>query len=488
MRKTTSPRSALSLAVILLLSLPAVFLWGCTEEETASPGTPGGTGNLQDPSIIPSVLSTTPADHSTGPYALFSPGDNEFNPNFVVQFDKLINTNALTPASVRVQGFDRPVKVLLSPNYYPLPVFNKSTNGPFDNILAFNIYDSASYETKSLYRVGEIYTVTIDTSITDINGNHMAQPYSFSYTPEPAFRVTTFDPGAGTSGVGLDAVISISFNTQIDATVLPSLHIAPPLSGLWTMNSYDSSSAVFSYTGPLPYSSTFSLSVDAGATDPHGNRTGAAVTSTFTTLPFGVIGTFPDPGQNHAPPTTVVSLYFSGSADTASIRSAFSVNPPTPGLLGYAYFGDGFTFAPLNGLAPATLYTVTLSTTLHATDGTALSSPYSFSFTTDQLGVSSTNPQGGRFNVETGSEVDVFFNSMIDTASAQAAFGISPPVSGQVYAYTGASTAGGWLSFFHSSPFAANVLYTVTISTSVKDIRGNHLPAPYTFTFRTAMP
>ncbi len=484
MRRKPSFPLAIPCAVTLLSIAAILSLGGCTTEGPAGPpGAPGEPANLQDPAIIPTVVSTSPAEHSTGPYGLFSPGEGQYNPNFVLQFNKLINTNVLTPTTVRVGGFNRPVRVVLYRDPIRI-VLDKTTNGPFDNILAFNIYDSIYvYYPHSIYGIGTTYTVTVDSSITDINGNHMARPYTFSFTPEPYFRVTTFYPHNQATDVQPGASISITFNSIVDTSVFRYLHITPTPRGQWWMSSYDSTSVAYVYDRPLPFDSTFTVSVDAGAPDAHGNLTTTSQSSSFTTIAFRVTDTYPDPGTMNFPPASQINMLFSGLLDTASVRAAFGINPPTAGIL---YASSSYlSFSPMLGFAPATQYTVTLSTALKASDGTSLASPYSFSFTTDQFRVSSTYPSNGDFNVYRGQSVVIYFNSFIDTASARSAFSISPPLSGVFSSYGGDIYQPGRIIFDHTTQFLANTTYTVTISTALTDARGNHFPAAFSFSFTT---
>lgn len=488
MRSPLVTRGTAIVAAAVMLFGSSLIFWSCTKEGPAGPaGPPGGSGwngNLQDPSIIPEVISTSPADHSIGPFKLFSPGDDQYNPNFVLQFNKLINTNELKTTSVRVTGFDKPVIALLFQYYYPIRIFNRVTNGPFDNVLAFSIYDSGRYYSpRSLYAIGGSYTVTVDTSVTDINGNHMAHPFSFVFTPEPNFRVTTMNPDDGATGVFAGSSISVTFNSHVDTSIQSYLHVTPSPEGKWRVSEYDSSTVYFLYQGPLPYDSSFTVSVDPLAHDIHGNRTSVPYSATFRTAAFGVSDTYPNQGDGTVPPATSVTLYLNGSADTSSIRAAFSISPSTAGTL--SVWSSNFSFVPTLGLAPASAYTITMSTALKASDGTALKSPFTLSFTTSQFGISDNYPNDGDFNVYPGQQIGINFNSFIDSTSALSSFSIYPPVNGTLTSSSGRPFGGGWMTFNHSSFFASNTTYTVTISTAVMDLRGNHLPSPFTFSFKT---
>ncbi len=478
-------RYAFTAAAFSSVFLAGIWSCGCKTEGPAGPMGPPGIGNLQDPAIVPDVISTSPANQSIGPFNLYSPGTNGAEPNFVIQFNKLINTSELRPSMVTVRGFERPVRVLLDHDYYPVRSWNKATNDQFDNVLAFNINDSMT-PTRSINAVGKTYIVTIDSSITDINGNHMAHDVSFSFTPEPYFRPTTFFPPARSSDIGPNPAIFLVFNSQIDTSILRYLHIAPAHRGIWRLYQYDSLTVDYSYERPLPFDTTFTLTLDAGAADVYGNRTTTPYISSFRTAAFRVLNTQPHEGQVRVQPAGTISAAFSGPADTGSIAQAFELSPNTEGVLAPYFDGSGFEFIPAYGFLPSTQYTLTISTQLRAVDGTQLSSPFSLSFTTDQFRVIGAYPPDGEFNVGRELQVDIYFNSVIDTASARAALTVVPSVSGQISVYPGNRYGGGEILFDHlSDPFAANTTYTVTVDTTVATIQGYHLGSPFTFSFTT---
>lgn len=468
------PRRLRAAALFLtIVGLIILMSSGCTEEGPVGPAGPPGN-NLMDPAIMPAVISTMPANGSTGPFDLYSPGTYS-RPNFVVQFNKLINT--LTPMPVSVQGFNRPQRVVLYQQYYPIRVLPRTTlNGPYDDVLAFNIDDSANYE-RSTYHIGSSYTITIDTSLVDINGNHLQQQYHFSFTPEPYFRATYFYPADGSVNVSRSLTIYVYFNSPVDSSIISSLHIDPPISGLWLLRTYDSLSVVFQPTMYPTYGTRYTLSVDPNAHDAEGHQVPSQASSRFRTVDLTITSTYPSDGSTLTDLSSYVVANFNGPIDTGSIRRAFSISPSVPGSLSpstyYSYF------YPDADLSPSTRYTVTFSTALMSIDSFHLAAPYSWSFTTDRFRVSNTFPSPGSIDVYRYSTMEIDFNGKIDTASGRSAFHISPSVGGTLYTFE------RYLLFYPSPAMDPLTKFTVTIDSTLRTRSGYTLGTPYTFSFTT---
>ncbi len=463
-----------TLSTIFILAL--VLSAGCTKEGPVGP--PGATGetDLMDPAIMPAVISTMPADRSTGPFQLYAPGLSS-QPNFVIQFNKLINTLALRPTTVTVQGFTRPQNVRLYQIYYP--IFSRPRgvlNGPYDNVLAFIIYDSASYS-RTPYHIGSSYTITIDTSLVDINGNHLQQQSHFSFTPEPYFRSTYLYPADGSMNVSRSVYPTVTFNSPVDTSIRSSLHISPAVSGVWQIQSYDSMTAIFQFSTLFSYGTLYTISVDGNAHDAEGHPIHAGASAQFRTVNFTVGYVSPPNGSTDVSPSANIYASFNGPVDTGSIRAAFSISPPVRGLLLLSSYS--VSFYPDSGFNPSTQYTATFSTALMSIDSVHLAAPYTWSFTTDQFQITYTYPTSGEIDVYRYNALQVAFNARIDTASIRPAFHISPPVGGTF------SFGDSYILFYPYPSLAPLTTYTVTVDSTVRTQSGRTLGSPYTFSFKT---
>jgi len=206
----------LRLALFLMIPL---LLSNCTQNSNP---TSGSSGDLSNPAIKPLVIFTLPGNNAVGPFDIYTPSSGSNKPSFVVQFNKLMNLNSFTTNTATCSGFDRPVVVALHRVYYPYPFqvdkqiksskpissektaskssrVDKQTSYDYDDVMEFDIRDSIAYS-QMRYGIGKTYTVAFDTSLKDINGNSL-QPYTFSFTPEPYFRVTATYPANGQKNV-----------------------------------------------------------------------------------------------------------------------------------------------------------------------------------------------------------------------------------------------------------------------------------------------
>ena len=479
------------LPCVIVVSMLATFHWGCTKEGPAGPqgpeGSPGTINNLSDPRIQPAVLSTSPSNGATGPFELFDPGENYSKAHFVVVFNKYMTKSSVTTKNVTCQGFDQPVVVRLFQRYRYRIIneiqkrggLSETASENYDNILEFTIFDSLSGRIMP-YRVNRSYSIALDVSLEDINGNHLSQPYRFSYMPEPYFRVSEIYPENGTTGVSSQPSIYVYFNSQIDQSIYPSLQFAPQVVGRWFLSPYDSVSVRFQLAQPLPLNASCLVAVLAGARDRYGNLINAPRSSSFTVTGFKVTSTSPRDGSTQVSPDVYLSVYMSATVDTGSVRQAFSISPPVAGILTPGNYGT-IGFRPSESLVTETRYTVTLSTAVRASDGTPLAAPYTFSFTTQKLNVSQVYPEYGSINVERTQSIIVYANSALDSASIRPAFTITPNVSVAITYRQGERS-------FVVTPttlLAPSTMYTVTISTALRSRSGGNLESQYQTVFTT---
>jgi Big-like domain-containing protein len=461
-------------------ALLAIWLASCGDENPTGPS----QDSLLDPHIQPRVLGTYPSPGATGPFELFVPGDY-FKPHFLVQFNKLIDLAEFERDWFSIEGFDRPVIVSYLPaNPYPDregggPAGPIVASGQLTNVLALVVYDSLTNSLAS-YRVGKTYKVTVNSTLEDFTGNHPALPFSFSFTPEPYFRVVSAQPSDGDEGVPPGSALFVRFNSRVDAAIFPALQLTPGIPGKWVVGSGapDSNSVSFQHMDPFPFASSHTLTISQLAQDAEGNTLRGSVSSSFAVVPFKILLSDPPDGTMGFGLTQSIRLTASGGVDTATVRRAFHADPPTSWRLTSSYY-DQLTFTPDGELPLNTRCTITISTALLAWDGTPLSTEYGFSFTTDVFRVSFTEPYDGQVGSSRNLAITFYCTASIDPATVQPSFSISPAVPGTFFGFQNRG------HFYPSPSFAPNTTYTVTISPALHSSSGVPLAAPYTFAFRT---
>ena len=133
-------------------------------------------------------------------------------------------------------------------------------------------------------------------------------------------------------------------------------------------------------------------------------------------------------------------------------------------------------------LRAATKYTITIDSVATDLDGNKLGYPFQFSFTTAEVGLSSTYPGNGELFVSVSQDIRMYFNTYMIKSSVEDALEISPAITGTLQWYNDSKTR---LDFNLSGSLQYNTKYTVTVGTEARDIFGTHMNEPYSFSFIT---
>ncbi len=226
------------------------------------------------------------------------------------------------------------------------------------------------------------------------------------------------------------------------------------------------------------------------------STTGVPALPPDTTAPT-ILNTFPT-GTNE-PLTTQIIVTFSEPVVNVDATSFTVTGSGTPiaGTITPTGAGTTFTFKPSAALLPSTTYTVTLSASSAAGPvadlaGNPLASGTTWTFSTGAAAdttpptVLSTTPTGANVPSDlSGTSITATFSEQINCATI---------TTTSFYMINSTSTIPGSVScnslsatFTPTSPLADNTLYTVTLTTVVTDLAGNHL-ALKTWTFTTTTP
>jgi hypothetical protein len=327
----------------------------------------------------------------------------------------------------------------------------------------------------------------VDSGIVDINGNHTAQAYSFSFTPEPYFRIVASTPASGES-LGVFQYVTLYVNSKVDTNIISKIHITPPVEGHWDLGFGDSLQIQFTPTGTFLNNLHYIFTIDKGAMDIAGNQMQVDNSVAFPTPSFHVKSTYPSDGNTNVYLSSGVTTRFNGPIDSATVPAAFSINPQLAGTFTYSitasisdftnYIAD-FAFYPSSDFAPSTTYTVRVFSSLQSIDGTSIGQDYVFSFTTGDFAVYYWYP-GYISSVSRSEKPHFYFTGRLDTASVRTAFSITPAVTGRIEFSSGDS-----FSFVPDSLLESHTEYTIIISTDLKSIGGYHLSKDNFYNFTT---
>ncbi len=468
-------------SILTVLIVTVLVQFGC-KEGPAGPAGPSGSdsyGDLTDPTVPLKVQYTIPQDKGVGPFPIFNRAYT-YKPHFTIQFNKLMDRSTITSKSVKCQGGSWPTLVAPFSGSYSYP----TTTVP-GNIMQFYLYYSGpgSYPSGPFYEVGKTYTVTVDTTVADLYGNHLSTSFTFSFTPEPNFRVIASVPADGDSNmtVGRYSNIVLYLNSPLRTSDLSLVTLTPSVQGQWGFSSSDAGTIYLTLSRNLAYNTVYTLSLGGTAEDTQGHQLGSDYNARFTTAAFTATSMSPADGSTFVSTTTYIYANFTGDLDGSTVANSFSIAPQTAGS--FSTSGSQVQFAPVNPLKSGTTYTATFSQALKAVDGTPLATPVTTTFTTQPFRVSSVYPNDGSTNVGPSSYIEMYFTAAIDPLTFASAFNISPAVPGQ-FGFSN-YTSSSYATFHPSQPWTSSTTYTVTLSADLKAFDGSTLGQPYTFSFTT---
>lgn len=245
---------------ILALLVSIAFIFSC--EGPQGPVGPSGADALTDPNVKPKIIWTYPSNGQVGP--IINLGNS-----IIIRFNKIMDISTL----------NRSLELLPSQTGYAWIDTNNTWlhNGDVAYIYLYS-------DSTTLWEIGQTYTFTVLATLKDINGNSLSSPYSFSFTPEPNFRVDYTWPQNGSTKVPRQAYIVISFNNRINfPSFQSSVSSSPPIPGNWEPYYY--SGVILNPTSELNPNTEYIITISTGMQDAQGHALPSIYTLSFTTGP-----------------------------------------------------------------------------------------------------------------------------------------------------------------------------------------------------------
>lgn len=313
--------------------------------------------------------------------------------------------------------------------------------------------------------------------------------------------VVSTSPDDGDTGVGLDKVITITFNGPINpATITPEAFSLVDAGGnnaraatvIGTLT-YDAATYTVSYTPKtkLKINTAYTATVETSIKDLLGNALQTDYVWTFTTgatlLPT-VSSTDPDNAVTGVFLNKRVEATFSAPMNSSSINgSTFLVKQGTTLIAGtVSYSGTTASFKPSVSFTPNTTYTGMITTGAKDISGNSLAKDYTWSFTTGSVTapyVISTDPQPMATGVALNKVITAMFSEPMNSSTVIPSFTVmlgTSVVAGTV-SYTG-STA----TFTPTDNLLSGNTYTAKIATGAQNANNTALANDHVWNFSTA--
>ena len=199
-----------------------------------------------------------------------------------------------------------------------------------------------------------------------------------------------------------------------------------------------------------------------------------------------VVSTIPADKAVGVPLNQIISATFNVKMDLATItNTSFTITGATQisGIINYS--GMTATFAPSSPLTPNTTYTARVTSSVKDLIGQSIQSDYVWTFTTDLPPTVSSDPANNATGVLLNKVIVATFSVPMDSLTIKSpatTFTIkqgTTTVAGK-FSYT-STTA----SFTPTVPLSPFTIYTGTITTGAKNMKGTSLAADYIWNFTT---
>lgn len=236
---------------------------------------------------------------------------------------------------------------------------------------------------------GQSYQVTIDTTLTSVDGVTLPQPYGWSFTTESPAVVGVMPEDAAGS-VGLNESIQVTFNQPMDQASVQQTFIVSRNTEETVTGEYewadDGTGFRFTPDNPLALNSVYQV----GFTSPPSALAGGTMAgqggiriSSFATVPLpAIVGTSPSDGDVNVPPYGGITLMFASPMDVDTFDGHVTIDPE-PWLDPEFYFQDYNNSLTVSfPTEPSTAYTITVEPGMADIYGNVIETPFTFSFTT----------------------------------------------------------------------------------------------------------
>jgi hypothetical protein len=308
--------------------------------------------------------------------------------------------------------------------------------------------------------------------------------------------VASVTPPNGSAGVCSLAVVTATFSEAMNPATIntTTFIVSPDVSGTIT---HDVSNTIFTFTPSSAWAlnTSYTATITTRAKNLFGVGLARSFVWSFTTAanacnpPPRVVSLTPAIGATGVCSLAVITATFSEAMNVSSVNATTFTVTGVTGIINHDVSDTTFTFTPSSPLAINTVYTATLTTGVRDSFGNGLATDFVWSFRTAADGcnppptVVSITPANGATGVCSLAVVTATFSEAMNVSSINTTtFTLTPGVTG-IITHDVSDTV---FTFTPSSALAINTVYTVTLTTEVRDTFGNGLATDFVWSFRTA--
>lgn len=342
----------------------------------------------------------------------------------------------------------------------------------------------------SYWQAGTKYTLTIEDSVMDINGNILGDSIVTTFTTSSSSGSTgamSVTPKDSSENFSLSRDIYVNYNKEVKTSSAEAAFkfydyndSILPGTFSWNSNNTQLTFKPLQLLHPLKLYKIVTGSVIANDGD-----TLESVTSIFRTTNLWMSYTSPTNGTGNHNLNSSCSFTFNSSFSASTIEDVISISPAID--LKITVSSNTVYIFPrdYNYWASNTKYEVTIDSSLNDIWGGIMGEDYLFEFTTLPILITQTSPTNEATNVDTTSFVySITFNTDIDSLSATGAINVKEKVSETPVAGT-VGISGQTVTFTPAASLTSDMEYEVVVDTSLTDLFSVQNNKVKSFTFKT---
>ncbi|MEM8530402.1 MAG: Ig-like domain-containing protein [Chloroflexota bacterium] len=257
---------------------------------------------------------------------------------------------------------------------------------PIDGSVTWVDQSTALFRPVTPLRPSTRYRATINANLTDVTGEQLNEPFTWSFDTSTPDVLTTI-PENNAEEVVLTSPAVVRLSQPVDpSTLQSSLAISPSITGAFSTTTAIDNTQIITFTPDSGWepATTYTASLQTQSTDMSAPSTQPYEWQFQTAPQPSIVGRFPGDGQT-LQPSQDIRLVFSTPVDAPTVESAIQFTPPIDELRVVANDTEARIFPELQA---ATEYTLTVSADLIDRNGVPLDQEYQF-----RLRTSSASPQ-----------------------------------------------------------------------------------------------